>query len=192
MTAVPAGDLPAIAAYGAYHDLLGPRTASEWMQQTEEFRANWRAAVDAARMIIAAQQPQPAPASASQARRHEAQAAPAAPAGRADAETAGLLRADLDDAERTIARYREQVTRITADNDRLHAALRAQPGKRQAAPELAAAMAETRKVREILALALNHFRATGNGWKASVRVVELARWYDQAGIPRPQELRGVR
>jgi len=84
-----------------------------------------------------------------------------------------------DAAEREIDLYRAEIARITAERDRLVTALDN-------------ARDELTKLRNILALALSRFAHTGNGWKASVRIVELARWYDEAAIPRPAELRDVK
>lgn len=59
----------------------------------------------------------------------------------------------------------------------------------KAAPELAALRDYLGQHRAVISDMLNHFRATGNGWKASARITELRRWHDIPGIERPQELR---
>jgi hypothetical protein len=52
----------------------------------------------------------------------------------------------------------------------------------QPAPELAAAMAETRKLRELVADILTTFTVTGSGHSARVGQVQIAKWRKRAGL----------
>jgi hypothetical protein len=61
--------------------------------------------------------------------------------------------------------------------------------KAQPAPELAAAMAETRLVRDQLARVLGWFASSGSGQTARVSATVLAREYAKAGIPLPAGLK---
>lgn len=63
------------------------------------------------------------------------------------------------------------------------AAVAAQP-----APELAAAMAETREVKGALAVILDLFAKGSSGYTARISQVNLARAYRVAGVPIPSEL----
>lgn len=61
----------------------------------------------------------------------------------------------------------------------VRAAAAAQP---QPAPELAAAMAETRELRQLVIDMLTAFTATGSGHSARVGQVQIARWRKRAGL----------
>jgi predicted RNA-binding Zn-ribbon protein involved in translation (DUF1610 family) len=61
--------------------------------------------------------------------------------------------------------------------------------KPQPAPGLAAAMAETRKVQDILAAILSQFAKGSSGWTARVGQVPLARAWAATREPVPDELR---
>lgn len=54
----------------------------------------------------------------------------------------------------------------------------------QPAPELAAAMAETRGLRELVTDMLTTFTATGSGHAARVGQVQIAKWRERAGLPK--------
>lgn len=56
-------------------------------------------------------------------------------------------------------------------------------GTRMVAPELAASMAETRLLRELLDEVLGHFTPTGSGHAARVGQVQIAKWRKRAGLP---------
>lgn len=66
-----ASDEEAIAAFGAHHGYGdAPTAAVEWMRLAPEERVNWRAAVDAMRMLAAIKGPPPAPAPAAAMAEH--------------------------------------------------------------------------------------------------------------------------
>jgi hypothetical protein len=62
-------------------------------------------------------------------------------------------------------------------------------GEPQPAPELGAAMAETRKVADAANVVLDLFAKGSSGWTARISQVNLARAYRAIGRPVPDELR---
>lgn len=62
----------------------------------------------------------------------------------------------------------------------LNEAINAEP---QPAPELTAAMAETRELRELLAEVIDSFVKTSDGYRARVGQVQIAKWHKRGGLP---------
>ena len=56
-------------------------------------------------------------------------------------------------------------------------------------PELAAALAESRKRAEVLTEVLSWFKRSGSGHVARVGQVAIQRSYREAGLPVPEDLR---
>jgi len=57
-------------------------------------------------------------------------------------------------------------------------------GEPQPAPELAAAMAETRQLRELVSEIIGEFSPTGSGLYARVGQVQIGKWCKRAGMPK--------
>lgn len=183
------GQLACIAWNAHYAEEHGIEARNEWAASDSRGRAAWEAAAQAGHLAIAA----------------------AAPAGQAAPGERELddLREKLTVIDQENASLRVllidtfALVSVLADG-KPHAqhqanALRKRAGfelqpvpaepQAQPAPELAAAMAETRNVRAVLASVLSWFGDNQSGRYARVSGHILARAYQDGGIPLPDDLR---
>jgi hypothetical protein len=157
---------PGQAAWSA-HDRARGATGSKhtWSFVDPKEQAVWEGI---AQVAIAAQQPQPQPV-------------PAMP------ERPGYVTVDARDIAIALNGYAgftgDPVSFASALHERLRRTVFADGTlPPQAAPELAAAMAETRDLRALAAEILGSFSPTGGGMSSRVGQVQIAKWARRAGL----------
>jgi hypothetical protein len=167
-------DMLAVLAYAAYRDLPDAAEAfASWRQMTERKRENWRATVDAVQMatsLSAAQQPQPAPdlGAAWADLESDIRVAVSLHCTGTDVPCDLCLR-ETDRAMTAVDAY----ARLVAEHERT----RPQP-----APELRAALAETRQLRDLAGEILSRFSASGTVRTARIGHVQITEWRERAGL----------
>lgn len=170
----------------AFNVLTGKMAGDEWHVPRSERDAIARAVVDAVEPLIRADER----ALAAQ----EPHAAPASLAGLVDAHLFGdgphplqlvCLTENASDVECDTeialvepgATWADLDARIVAHAAECHAAAQPQP-----APELAAAMTESRALRAVITEILDAFSPSGSGHTARVGQVQIAKWRTRAGL----------